>query len=346
MGKLPLSNFAGDVMSKLPSSAAGTIFGIPLNKLRDQMLENKLLKVSGIALLVSIFIPFSTSPTMMSWDLPKFVPLVWPIIAAVVYLFLAFAPASMRANVPAAVLRWVPFLVALIGIGSCFAHVGPAGFAKIMGFGEMEATIGFYAWGMIFLTFGLITRLVDPTDQLARIIIAIGAAMIIPLFLKMLFGEAWEGGAKNVIFNIPWLLVMAVASASIVFAFKPSQFPKLRGVDKFAPLVAAIVIAWMPIHALTSLIQFGAPFVTTLLLFFHSIIFLVAYLGVLMFLAPEAYDEAKGLWQGFQSAGYGEPGQYPPSGQPGQAQQPQQPAAQYQPPGQPAGNPGDGTPHQ
>src|SRR5258706_596386 len=51
-----------DIARGIPQSAPGTIFGIPVAKLRDPQLQRMVLFFGGIALLVSIIVPTSISP--------------------------------------------------------------------------------------------------------------------------------------------------------------------------------------------------------------------------------------------------------------------------------------------
>ena len=60
----------------------------------------------------------SKSKTIFVWTegIPKFPNLVWPIIAAAVYLFIAKAPAHLKAKIPPIVQKWAPFAVAFLGL--------------------------------------------------------------------------------------------------------------------------------------------------------------------------------------------------------------------------------------
>src|SRR5205807_1645193 len=55
----PLDNMARHI----PQSAPGTLFGLPLSKLREDAFQKKFLFLAGFALLASIFVPYHLSPT-------------------------------------------------------------------------------------------------------------------------------------------------------------------------------------------------------------------------------------------------------------------------------------------
>src|SRR5690606_22439127 len=141
-----------------------------------------------------------------------------------------------------------------------------------------------------------------------------------------------------------------VCLACLLFVPTPQQMPQLRSVDAFAPLVTAILLAWIPVHVLLlgfAMMMFDGGMFPLLL---HNLVAVFAYFGILMLTAPEAYDEAKRLLasQGGGQQAWGAPqGQWqqpPPQGQwqqpppQGQWQQPppqgqwqQQPPPQAQP---------------
>jgi len=94
---------------------------------------------------------------------PKFSFVIWPIIAGAAYLLVAAAPADLRAKIPPAVLHWLPFTISFLGI--------------VMG-NQIYTLIGMkpmFFLGYAVVVFGLLARIAKPTDQLARIIIAVGA---------------------------------------------------------------------------------------------------------------------------------------------------------------------------
>src|SRR5690606_6419482 len=93
--------------SRLPSSQPGTLFGIPLARLRDPGLEQKTLLIAGIALLASIVIPLSLEPFVLVGSV--FYGLIWPLIAGAAYLLVAIAPPDIKQKVPPAALKWLPF---------------------------------------------------------------------------------------------------------------------------------------------------------------------------------------------------------------------------------------------
>src|ERR1051325_9769585 len=116
------SGALGDLAHRLPQSAPGTIFGIPVARLRDAGLQKKILFLAGVALIASIVVPYSIDPLVFAWKLGGFEGFLWPIISGAAYLLLTAAPADVRAKVPPVVLQWIPFGVSYEGI--FFSHLG------------------------------------------------------------------------------------------------------------------------------------------------------------------------------------------------------------------------------
>ena len=333
-----------NLAARLPSSQPGTLFGIPLNTLRDQALEQKALLIAGAALLVGLVIPYHTSPLVFAFSEAMrssvgFEFLYWPIIAALAYLLVAVAPPNLRQNVPPIVLKWLPF-------GTAFASIlilKAIFFSSLLG----DPTALWMAnIGYPLLLFALLARLSDPSDQIARTLIAVGAGLMLIPFIVFSF-DVGLGNKKvfTVIHNLLQILVFLVAVASAVFVIKPEKVPALRGIDAFAPLVAAILVAWIPLKIVLGFLGelvHGSGGVSALFMLIHVLIAVFAYWGILLLSAPEAYDELKNLFTGQGKpppyGGYG--GGY--GGQPGPYGQ--QPGPYGQQPGQPM--PGGGFPPQ
>ena len=342
----PLANLA----SKLPTSAPGTIMGIPLSKLRDDALQQKLLLFAGVAVLAGVVIPYMVSPTIFSWNLPKFRAMIWPIIAGGSYLLVAVAPADIKAKVPPLLLKWLPFLVSVLSIGLLgWGPVGAMGAGA--GFGGAFSAL---MWGYPVLVFGLVNRLSNPNDPYARYIIGVGALMCAPATFSWIIDFMFVfkpvlGIPHNLLFG----LVLALATASLAFVPTPQQVPQLRAVDAFAPMVAAVLIAWVPVQVvLMMLLIVGDSFMAAIFMGIHMLINAVAFFGVLMATAPAAYDEVRTMLAG---TGGGQPqlgqpqlGQpqlgQPPMGQPpmGQPQLGQPPMGQPQLGQPPMGQPSQG----
>ncbi|MFN0253307.1 MAG: hypothetical protein ACKV2T_40930 [Kofleriaceae bacterium] len=307
-----------DLARKIPSSAPGTIFGFQVSALREPGLQKKILFMAGVALVASVFIPYNLSPTIFAWSFPnKFAVLIWPIIAGGLYLLLTAAPAEMRQKVPPVVLQWIPFGVAYAGIFISNMGFGGAGGAGGVG--------GLYILGYSTLVFGLLSRIMAPQDQTARIIIAVGAGCLIPGLLDWL-SVAFEFGfpVLLIIHNLLWFVVMLLGVFCIVFVIPPKKLPPaLQAVDALGPLIAAILIGWLPLQqiiiALGGLIH-GSQGIGAVLFLAHGLLPIVAYFGVLMMSAPNAYEEAmrmfkKGGSPPQQGGGYPpQGGGYPPQG--------------------------------
>jgi hypothetical protein len=314
----------GDLSHKLPQSAPGTIFGIPVARLRDPGLQKKILFLAGVALVASIVVPFSVSPLVFPWSGGGFEFFIWPIVSGAAYLLLTAAPADMRAKVPPVVLQWIPFGVSYAGIfishmGFGFALYLAAASGAVGGFGGAG---GLYILGYSVLVFGLLARIAQPQDQIARIVIAVGAACLIPTFLDSLhfFSALSSFPILFVIHNLLWILILALGVFCIVFVVPPTKLPPaLQSVDAFGPLIAAALIFWLPLQqvliALVGIVH-GHALVGSLLALGHGVLPILAYFGVLMMASPAAYEEAKAMFarrgQPPGSGGYG--GGYPPQG--------------------------------
>ncbi|MEZ4359206.1 MAG: hypothetical protein R3B48_03425 [Kofleriaceae bacterium] len=301
-------NQLDDFARRLPQSQPGTLFGFPVAHLRDPSIQKKFLFLAGVALVASILVPYNLSPTVFAWaeGAPKFEALIWPIIAGGLYLLLTAAPPSLRQNVPPVVLQWLPFGVSFAGI--MIVKVGGG---------------GLYSLAYATLVFGLLARIAQPQDQIARIVIAVGAGLLIPPFFDVL-GVAFKFSGVPALLVIDRLLgfvVMLLAILCIAFVVPPQKLPPaLRSVDAFAPLIAAVLIAWLPAHALISfladLIHLKGG-VSAVLRLAHNLLPILAYFGVLMMSAPAAYEEAKAMATGRGGGGGGYPpqgGGYPPQG--------------------------------
>jgi hypothetical protein len=305
-----------DMARKLPQSAPGTLFGFPISKLRDASLQRKILFLAGVALVASIVVPFSLSPTVFpfSTGMPKWDFLIWPIISGSAYLVVAAAPADMRAKVPPMVLHWIPFGVAFAGI-----LMGAGGGGG--GMGAMAATDTLHTLGYATLVFGLLARIAQPQDQIARIIIAVGAGMMAPGLFKM-FDYAFHFSGVPALFIIYILLnfiITLLGVLCILFVVPPQKLPPaLQAVDAFGPLICAVLILWLPLQVilmgLALLVHMHAG-ISAILIMAHMLLPILAYFGVLMMASPAAYEEAKAMFSKNKHGG-GPPqgGGYPPQG--------------------------------
>lgn len=271
---------------------AGAVFGVPLDRLRDSGLQRNVLLVAGIALLASVIIPYAIHPTIFAWDLgDTFGRVVWPVLAGGAYLFVTRAPANLRANVPPAVLHWAPFAVAVIGlvVGKTFG--------------------GLYTLGYATLVVGLLVLLARPHDRVVRIVIAVGAAMLVPDYFDALkFVFHFQGvGALGVIHNLLWFAVWTMAILCVLFAVPPQKLPPaLHSLDAFAPMICAALIAWPPTQILLMTLGLAGVSGTAILALAHGLVPVFAYFAVLIVTAPAAYDEFASI-VARQKAGMGTP---------------------------------------
>jgi hypothetical protein len=316
----------GDLASRLPHSAPGTILGIPVARLRDPGLQKKILFLAGVALIASIVVPFSLSPLLFGWSVPGafFEFVLWPAISGGLYLLLTAAPADMRAKVPPVVLQWIPFVVSYLGI--FFTHMG-FGFAFFLARAAGAPIAGgvdsLYILGYSALVFGLLARIAQPQDQIARVVIAVGGACLIPTWLNTfhVFSALGSMSILGLVMALLWFLVVTLGVFCIVFVVPPAKLPPaLHSVDAFGPLIAAVLIVWLPLQQV--LIALGTivhehVLLGAILALGHGLLPILAYFGVLMMASPAAYEEAKAMFggRGGQSSGggYGGGG-YPPQG--------------------------------
>ena len=296
-----------DLARKLPQSAPGTIFGFPVSKLRDPSVQRKILFLAGVALLASIVVPLFTSPKLIfpfSSGVPKWDFLIWPIISGGAYLLVAAAPPDLRQKVPPAVIQWIPFGVSFAGI---FMVGGGGG-------GMFGDTL--YILGYATLVFGLLARIAQPQDQIARIIIAVGAGMLVPGWIHLFDMLHFSGvPALMIVVMLLTFIVTLLGILCILFVVPPQKLPPaLQAIDAFGPLIAAVLILWLPtmivLYGLVAIVHLHAG-IGAILQMAHAFIRIVAFFGVLMMASPAAYEEAKAL---FGKKPGGSAGGYPPGG--------------------------------
>jgi hypothetical protein len=265
--------------SQVPQSPPGTLFGIPFSTLRDQGFLNKILSLSAIALVVKCVLPISFSPFMFAWKYQAFNLLIFPLIAAAAYGVIALPQLrQFQDKIPAGVLKWLPFIVAYLGVGITHAAGGGA--------------LG-YLYPM--LVFGMIAYLQDDDDMVARVFIALGAVGALSLSLGSIGSMfSFAGGVLYGIFGIISFIVLLCCAFCIVYAIPTKFVPKLAMFRPFAPLITAIIALW-PFAAvvLGFIAGIGSP-ISALLGAIHQLILLVAFYVVLMMTAPAAFDILKG----------------------------------------------------
>ena len=202
-----------DLAHKLPQSPPGTIIGIPVSRLRDAGLQKKILFLAGVALVASIVVPVSVSPLVFPWSGGGFSGFLWPLISGGAYLLLTAAPQDIRNKVPPVVLQWIPFGVAYAGI--FISHLGGLGGGSL------------YILGYSALVFGLLARIAQPQDQIARIVIAVGGACLIPTWIDgfKLFGQLNLFPILTIVTLLLAFLVVTLGVFCIVFVVPPAKLP-------------------------------------------------------------------------------------------------------------------------
>jgi hypothetical protein len=278
----PLDNMARG----LPQSAPGTILGIPVAKMLDPGLQRKVLFIAGIALLVSIVVPVSISPLVFPFSGPLWQGVLFPAIVGGGYLLVAAAPAEMRQKLPPIVIQWMPFGLALWGVYSFF---GP------LFFGGAAGTFAY-----VFLVFGLLSRIMKPTDATARVVIGIGAGLMVLSLLSFLSPPLglFGGGIFNIVANMLNLLVAVLGVLCVTMVLPPQKVPPaLRALDALGPLICAVLLLW-PV-AISLMVLLGGlidgAIVGGLLLFARLVLYLIAFIGVLLMNSPPVYDQVTGV---------------------------------------------------
>jgi len=313
----PPQNLPGplDDLARRFQSAPGTLFGVPLSRLRDPQLQRQALFILGVALLVSIFVPASFSPFMFAFKGNAFRGLVWPLIAGASYLLVAAAPPDLRQKFPPAVLEWLPFGVSYAGILIVGIGIGGAGGIPLPGLTSL------YSLGMATLIFGLLARLQNPQDQIARIVMAIGAGLLVIPWVDhfdVLF--KFDAPVLGIYFLLSFL-VLTIAIATLLYLVPPQKLPPaLQAIDALAPAVTALLLLWLPVQIVLLHLGFiidmpgDFPKMPFLLSMVRSLLMLAAFFGVLMLTAPAAYDSFMRMFKNNQGGAPPPGGGYPPPG--------------------------------
>jgi len=144
-------------------------------------------------------------------------------------------------------------------------------------------------------------------------------------------------GALHIVTNLLGFIVTLLGVLCVVFVVPPQKLPPaLQSVDAFGPMIAAVLIMWLPAFVVLEMlagIVHDHESIGAILGGAHILIRIVAFFGVLMMASPAAYEEAKALIAG-QKRGGPPPGQLPPGG------------GGYPPPGGGYPPPGGGYPPQ
>ncbi len=308
-------------LGKLPASAPGTIFGIPVARMHEPALQRKALLFLGIALVASIVVPVSLSPFRFQFQDGGsfFHGLLWPAIAGAAYLLVAAAPPDIRKQVPPIVLQWLPFGVSFASIGLISSAMGGGGGMGAVGFNI------FYWLGYATLLFGLLSRIQDPNDQIARIIIAVGSGQLVFSWLNML---DWVGHFSpffilHLVLHLTFLVTLLGIACALFIVPANKLPPALQALDNFAPMLAALFLVWIPGQFLLIWIAMvihgqSGGIVNSILELLHILLPIAAYFGVLLMTAPAAFKAVMDIIKKEQQ---------------GQGQPPQQPPPMQQPPG-------------
>src|SRR6185436_827394 len=156
--------------------------------------------------------------------------------------------------------------------------------------------------GYSVLVFGLLARIAQPQDQIARIVIAVGGGCLIPSWIDTfkLFSLLSHMPIILIVISLLNFVVLTLGVFCIVFVVPPAKLPPaLQAVDAFGPLFAAALILWLPVElvlvALGGIVH-GHVLIGSLLILGHGLLPIVAYFGVLMMASPAAYEEAKAMF--------------------------------------------------
>jgi hypothetical protein len=146
----------------------------------------------------------------------------------------------------------------------------------------------------VFLVFGLLSRIMKPNDATARVVIGIGAGlMVLPFINSLSPAFAFEGGITGIIASLVTLLVTALGVLCVTMVLPPAKVPPaLRILDALGPLICAVLLVWpltlMLLAFLGGLIH--GNIVGSLLGFARGLLYLVAFVGVLLMSSPPVYE--------------------------------------------------------
>jgi hypothetical protein len=270
----------GGLAAGMPTSAPGTLFGIPFSLMKDDAFLKKVLAFSAVALVVTRFVPFSLSPLIFSWSM-GFGFFIWPLIVAAGYALVSLAPQHIKDKVPPVVLKWLPFVLAYYSVGS----------AGVAGGGMLG-----YAYPL--LVFGMVVRIQDSEDLIARGFVALGALASLGATFSMLsYLFSFSGiGIFGILHNLLQLAVVLAATGCICFAID-KWVPAVKVVEPFAPIVTAVLIVWPVVSTVLQSLRalFGGAVFMAIFGLAHFLVLYIAYFGVLLLTAPAAFDILKGL---------------------------------------------------
>jgi hypothetical protein len=322
-GGQPQHQSGGGMMSGLPTSAPGTILGISVSRMLEPSLQRKVLFLAGVALVASILVPTSISPLVFpfSGGNPFWQMVLFPAIVGAGYLFVAAAPPDMRQKLPPVVVQWLPFGLALwgvltvgdylFGMGGGAAAAASAALSKLdsaSSLGDLEAAakaaqsaassggggMGLGLWAYIFLVFGLLSRIMKPSDATARVVIGIGAGLMVLPFINAL-GPAFSfsGGIIGIITNLLNLLVMGLGVLCVTMVIPPDKVPApLRILDSLGPLICAVLLLWPVTVMVLGFVGglMGGNVIGGLLGLARGLLYIIAFIGVLLMTSPPVYD--------------------------------------------------------
>jgi hypothetical protein len=272
----------GGALGRIPASPPGTILGIPVSRLLDAGLQRKMLFLAGVALVVSIVVPLSLSPLRFPFSsgMPFWQFVLFPAIAGAAYLLVAAAPPDLRQKIPPVVIQWIPFGISFWG---CFT-------LHIIGDGT-----GLYTFGYILLLFGLLSRIAQPQDSTARVVIVIGAGMLVLPFLHLLTSLHFSGGPITIVIGLLQLLVTGLGVFCILFVVPPQKLPPaLQALDALGPPICAVLLLWLVAYPLLTFLNLvihePSGLLSAVLLLARLLLYVIAFVGVLMTASPNVYE--------------------------------------------------------
>jgi hypothetical protein len=270
-------------LSRLPASPPGTIMGIPVSRLLDANLQRKVLFLAGVALLLSIVVPLGLSPLAFPFSSghPFWEGVLFPAIAGGAYLLVSAAPPDLRQKIPPVVIQWIPFGVSLWGIFTVHA------------IGGYPSSL--YTFGYILLVFGLLSRIAQPQDSTARVVIIVGGICLVPPLLDILrLVFHFSGvGPIGIVAGLLMLVVTALGVFCILFVVPPQKLPPaLQALDALGPPICAVLILWLvalPVLIAIDQVTHGVV-VGSLLGLARRLLYVVAFVGVFMTASPNVYE--------------------------------------------------------
>jgi hypothetical protein len=242
----------------------------------------RVLGIAAIVLFVTRFIPTHTmfGRTLWTWSGDGeaiFTGMVFPILTALVYAFVAFGPAHLKQSLPAGAMRVLPFLFAFLGVAILHAATP---------FGAMVKGGGLVSWGYPILALGLLGLSQSVSCGMSRVLIGVGGLLTFigaMIGVKHIFAFAGQP-ALFILHNVLFFVVVLIAFASTALAIPKSLWPQVDAMARYAPHAAGVLLAWPALAWF--LFSMAAQGVSKLTVLLHCAAALFGFFFVMWMYAP------------------------------------------------------------